>query len=269
MKLYLGTPEESWLHRPERPDVPMFVSRHRLIRRTRKNLRPATRRWALDSGGFTQIRDHGRWTITPGQYAEEVDAYVERIGGLDFAAQMDWMCEPFMVARTGLSVREHQERTVANFLELRVIAPDLPIVPVLQGYTVAEYRACLALYTQAGVVLADEPLVGLGSVCRRQGTGEIARLVSELACAGLKLHGFGVKTGAHRYGYLLASADSMAWSSRARSIAYHGGDTGLGCEHRSCANCLRFALAWRDGHVDRLARATVQADLFESLAGVA
>jgi len=28
------------------------------------------------------------------------------------------MCEPPIIAKTGLSVREHQERTVENFIEL-------------------------------------------------------------------------------------------------------------------------------------------------------
>ncbi len=49
------------------------------------------------------------------------------------------MCEPQIVARTGLSVREHQERTVANYLTLRSIAPDLPFIPVLQGWRIADY----------------------------------------------------------------------------------------------------------------------------------
>jgi hypothetical protein len=34
---------------------------------------------------------------------------------------MDWMCEPFMLAKTGLSVREHQQRTVTNYLNPRVL----------------------------------------------------------------------------------------------------------------------------------------------------
>lgn len=42
-----------------------------------------------------------------------------------------------MLARTGLTVREHQERTIANFLELRRIAPGLPFIPVLQGWALA------------------------------------------------------------------------------------------------------------------------------------
>ena len=120
---------------------------------------------------------------------------VVRVGGLDFAAPQDWMCEPFMIARTGLSVAEHLHRTVGNYLTLRSLAPDLPVIPVVQGWRLADYQACVDLYASAGVDLAALPRVGLGSVCRRQSTAEIAVIVAELGHRGLKLHGFGVKTG--------------------------------------------------------------------------
>ena len=52
--------------------------------------------------------------------------------------------------------------------------------------------------------------MGLGSVCRRQGTAEIARIEATLAGRGLELHGFGVKTdGLNLFGRHLASANSM------------------------------------------------------------
>jgi hypothetical protein len=140
-------------------------------------------------------------------------------------------------------VREHQERTVANYLELRALAPHLPFVPVLQGWTPADYLRCVNLYTFAGIDLTAEPLVGLGSICRRQSTSEIAGLVRELASGGLRLHGFGVKTqGLARYACHLASADSLAWSFRARRSQPLPGCVG---RHKNCANCLTYATAWR------------------------
>lgn len=260
MRFYLGTHETSWLWRTT---VPLFVSRRRLEMRTR--LRPATCRWALDSGGFTELSMFGRWKTPADRYAEQATSYTEQIGGMDWAAPQDWMCEPFMVARTGLSVREHQERTVSNYLELRALAPDLPIIPVLQGWEPRDYETCRDLYAQAGVDLAAESIVGLGSVCRRQHTTQIAHLISDLAVTGLRMHGFGVKTlGLHQYGYLLVSADSLAWSYRARRS-----DPLPGCAHRSCANCLPFATAWRSRLLDRLDAAPIQPTLAESLAGVA
>jgi hypothetical protein len=44
------------------------------------------------------------------------------------------MCEPVMLARTGLSIREHQER-----IRLRELAPDVPFAPVLRGWRLADY----------------------------------------------------------------------------------------------------------------------------------
>jgi hypothetical protein len=72
------------------------------------------------------------------------------------------MCEPVMIKRTGLSVHEHQERTGSNYLELRALAPHLPFVPVIQGWQLADYLRCVALYESAGVNLAPLPRVGLG-----------------------------------------------------------------------------------------------------------
>ena len=51
---------------------------------------------------------------------------------------------------------------------------------------------------RAGVDLASLPLVGVGSVCRRQGTAGIAALLAELARAGMKLHCFGMKVSGLR-----------------------------------------------------------------------
>jgi len=52
---------------------------------------------------------------------------------------MDWMSEPIMLAKTGLTVAVHQARTVANYLALRDLAPDLPFIPVLQGWRLDDY----------------------------------------------------------------------------------------------------------------------------------
>lgn len=56
--------------------------------------------------------------------------------------------------------------------------------------------------------LAALPRVGLGSVCRRQSTAEIAAIVTVLSSQGIRLHGFGVKTaGLRLYGDRLASLE--------------------------------------------------------------
>jgi hypothetical protein len=97
------------------------------------------------------------------------------------------------------------------------------------------------LYENAGVDLRREPVVGLGSVCRLQSTREGAAIVTAMAAHGFNLHGFGFKIlGLERVGHLLASADSAAWSSHARHRPPLPGHT-----HKNCANCIDYALRWR------------------------
>lgn len=263
-RFYLGTHLTTWLANPRiaAAGIPLFVSRRRLAKRDglitdRRDLPRAATRWALDSGGFSELDKFGQWTITPDQYVAEVRRCRDEIGNLDWAAPMDWMTEPRITRMTGLTVAEHQQRTVDNYLLLRDLAPDLPFVPVIQGQTITDYERCVALYDRAGVDLRREQVVGIGSVCRRQASSEIAAIVATLAGHGLSLHGFGVKTeGIGRYSAYLASADSMAWS-------YAGRRTQPGCtaSHKNEANCLRFALGWHARVVAALDRPQ-QLDLF-------
>jgi hypothetical protein len=235
MKFYLGTHQPAWLARDL--GIPLLVSHRRLT--GRRTLPRASGPWALDSGGFTELSIHGRWRFDERTYVAAVRRYATEIGNLDFAAPMDHMTEQHILTRTGANVREHQLRTGTNYLRLRDLDPDLPFIPVLQGQTIADYHRCADWYERHGIDLAALPLVGVGSVCRRQHTAEVEQIVCSLAARGLRLHGFGVKTtGLTRYATGLASADSMAWSFRGRHVP--------GCtpSHRTESNCVRFAVAW-------------------------
>ena len=233
MKFYLGCYNTAWF---QRLDIPLFVSRNRLMQR--KSLPQALGIWALDSGGFTEVATHGKWRMKAAEYADIVKR-LQDIGNMDWCAPQDYMCEPPIVAKTGLSVQRHIELTVANYLELREY--DIPVIPVLQGWQLADYVACAELYRAYGVDLSAVPTVGLGSVCRRQATTEIEAITKELHSYGFKLHGFGVKiAGLHKYGKYLKSADSMAWSFGGRMT------NDPNCEKKNCANCMHYALSWRD-----------------------
>ena len=227
----------SWLYRP---GVPVFVSHRRLA--ARKSYRRAERSWALDSGGFTELSMFGGWRTTPDEYIAAVRKYRSEIGMLDWAAPQDWMCEPHILAKTGQTIRDHLEHTVANFARLSISAPEINFIPVLQGWEMGDYLACAQMYADVGFDLTTFDTVGVGSVCRRQGTDEIGEIFETLAGHGLKLHGFGVKSaGLSRYGKHLESADSLAWSFRGRYVRP--------CPHTgvaSCANCEPHALEWRD-----------------------
>lgn len=260
MKFFLGTHRPNWLSDERFADVPLFLSRRMLDRY--KAPPPALTEFALDSGGFTELQIHGRWTVSPEAYADQVRQYARFYGRrLLWVAPQDWMCEPIVLAGgpaargivfagTRLTVEEHQRRTVANFVELRRALGAL-VVPVLQGWTTPDYWRCCDLYADAGVDLFEEPTVGVGSVCRRQSTAEATTIMTTLASSGLRLHGFGFKKGGlkncHR---LLASADSASWSDVGRRrVLLEGHDRpgpGRPRGHKNCANCAEWALAWRN-----------------------
>lgn len=239
-------------------DVDLFVANTHLM--DRRSLPGGRGRLAIDSGGFSELQRHGRWTRTPRQYVGDLRRYRDHFGPrLLWAAPQDWMCEDVIICGgtvdkqhfvgTGLSVEEHLRRTVGNFLDLKSLDDTLNIIPVVQGRLPADYEHCIDLYDEAGINLFDYPVVGIGSVCRIQATDEAARIVERVA--GIlgpdRLHGFGFKTaGLEMVADLLGSADSHAWSLNGRNKP--------GCDfrlskpkpHKNEANCLRFALKWRE-----------------------
>jgi hypothetical protein len=237
---YLGVPEPSWT---QFIGVPVFLSRNRLIRRVGK-LDPSPVPWAMDSGGFTEITQHGGWRLSAREYAREADYFAQRLGHPDWAAPQDWMCEDVALKKTGLTLREHQRRTTRNFLELRARQGRVRFIPVLQGREVADYLRHVEDYARAGIDLRREKTVGVGSVCRRKGCNAADELLRALAALGLKLHAFGLSSlGLRRAADVIVSADSMAWSDVARVERRRAG------EHKhagDCRNCPLWALEWRD-----------------------
>lgn len=241
---YLGTHVPSWL---ATASVPLFVSHRRLTRLA--NLPTAAVQWGLDSGGFSELSLFGGWRTTPAEYITATVLYDTVIGRMEWAAPQDWMCEPDMLAKTGLYVAEHQQRTVDNYVELcarwaDASDQDCPFMPVLQGWQPGDYVTCIGRYADAGVDVHNVALVGVGSVCRRQATSDI-RAVLEAVLDGdpdMPLHGFGVKTsGLQLYGDLLTTCDSMAWSYGARREP-----PAVGCQRAHCGNCLHAAMDWRN-----------------------
>ena len=239
---YLGCHNAAWLGRL---NVPLFVSRRRLS--PYKQLPRASTRWALDSGGFTEVH-RGGWELTANEYVAEVRRYVAEIGLLDWAAPQDWMCEASALKASGLTVPEHQERTTDNFLELRQQLGTL-VIPVLQGWDRDDYLRHVDAYEAAGVSLTDEERVGVGSICRRHADRKIGVILGDLQ--PLRLHAFGVKGAAFaRYHDFITSADSMAWAATAYWDKIRLPD----CTHKmqDCRDCSTWALRWRANLLRRL-----------------
>ena len=234
MKFYLGIHQQNFIRKT---DVPLFISRTRLKGKLPQARGPV----AIDSGGFTALSKTGEWPITVEQYIGELEPFDAEIG-IEWAAPMDWMCEPGIRAKTGLSIEEHQRRTILNFEQLRYALGDL-VIPVLQGWHPDDYMRHWNMYERFSISLDNEPLVGIGSICRRGQDDQIVRILNLLR--PLKMHAFGVRTDAlARCAHFLTSADSMAWSAQGRRVARRAG-----CSHprngKTEANCLRYALDWR------------------------
>ncbi len=251
-RYYVGAPHPGWLWQ-EGPRFPMCVSRRWLA--PRKTLGRALVPWILDSGGFTELTLGSlpaRWSVSPEQYVAEVARFDEEIGGMQWAAPMDWMCEDDVRRRTGLTVDQHQHLTVSNYLLLRALWPrygtgECKIIPVIQGWSAWSYVRCRELYEAEGVDLSAVPVVGVGSICRRPNPLQVASIISLLD--DLPLHAFGCKvTGLSMFAGSIQSADSMAWS---KDASHNPPMPGHEARHQHCTCCREYAADWYE---DRLGR---------------
>lgn len=206
------------LHQPS--DVRHFdaacVSVNRL--RGRKNVDLPFRDWIMDSGAFSELSQHGRYRHGVEEYAEEALRWTGT-GNLQAVVAQDYMCEPWILAKTGLTVAEHQRLTIERYQHLRAARLPVHVMPVLQGFKPVEYLNHVTAY---GGLLKRGNWTGVGSVCKRNSKPEqvidVLRAIKS-ARPDLRLHGFGLKRTAlerREVRELLHSADSMAWSFAAR-----------------------------------------------------
>lgn len=215
---WIGIPRTNYARYFDR----VCLSVNTLRQRTREF---GAREWILDSGAFTQINKYGHFRMHVKQYAEMICEW-GMTKTLKAAVTQDYMCERFVLAKTGLSIEEHQKLTVYRYdcllnalagVKTGIKPPH--ILPVLQGYREEEYVRCLRLY---GERLKEGMWVGVGSICRRNSDTPYIIMILEAILRerpDLKLHGFGMKITAlshPRVLRLLWSADSMAWSKGSR-----------------------------------------------------
>lgn len=222
MKFFTG------LHQPS--DVKHFAQAFVSVHRLRDRRSPFTMgEWIMDSGAFTEISKHGHYRSSVAEYAVEIRRWVRMPGNgtLLAAVAQDYMCEPFILEKTGLTVEEHQRLTIERYDALLAEHTGAYILPVLQGYRPEDYVAHLEQY---GDRLKHGQWVGVGSVCKRNGTPDqvaAVLLAIKQARPDLLLHGFGLKTTALAHPLvrsLLHTADSMAWSYHARINGRNGND---------------------------------------------
>lgn len=202
--------------------------------------------WMMDSGAFTELIQHGRYRHSVAEYAVEIRRWRD-CGHLVAAVSQDYMCEPFILAKTGLTVAEHQRLTIERYDALMAEQTGVYILPVLQGYRPSEYVEHIRHY---GARLMHGAWVGVGSVCKRNADmGAIERVLMAIHSErpDLRLHGFGLKTTALESSCvrdLLYSADSMAWSFAERQKEQQRRREGLPKLGPSRANDWRAAAAF-------------------------
>lgn len=213
------------LHQPS--DAKHFDAAFISVNRLRARKGPfAVGDWIMDSGAFTEISTHGFYRHDVAEYAAEIRRWKTN-GNLLAAVAQDWMCEPHIIKKTGLSVPEHQLRTVERYDALLAEDVGVYILPVLQGYAPDDYLRHIAMY---GDRLTHGAWVGVGSICKRNGDPRAVAAVLHAikkARPDLRLHGFGLKTTALAHPLvrsLLETADSMAWSFAARVTGRNAND---------------------------------------------
>lgn len=182
--------------------------------------------WLLDSGAFTKVARDGGYSEPVEVYAEQINRWA-RCGELVAAVSEDFMCEPFVLDITGMTVAQHQFLTIERYDALSSLVTGTYLMPVIQGCHPNDYTAHVASY---GPRLGRGAWVGVGSICKRN--ADPAAIVAVLEAikgvrADLRLHGFGIKVTAlnhPRVRHLLSSADSMAWSFAARKAGRDAND---------------------------------------------
>ena len=215
---FLGTHMVNHCHSFKRS----FVSVNRL--RNRK-YDFAVNDWIMDSGAFTEISTHGTYRHDTSEYVRQIERW-RVCGNMLRAVTQDWMCEPFIVEKTGLTVLEHQKRTIHRYQQIQT-ATNVKIMPVLQGYAKQDYLNHIDMY---GTLLTNGIWVGVGSICKRNSSiGQIEDILTTIKRKrpDLRLHGFGLKITALSSAQVrdcLYSADSMAWSFAARKRGRNSSD---------------------------------------------
>jgi len=210
MLFYLGTHVLSYCKHFEY----VFIS-IKVLRRRKSDF--GVNNWIMDSGAFSDIVLNGRFSNSPQEYAQEINRW-SNCGKLEMAVSQDYMCEPFALEKTGLTIVEHQGLTIKRYDEL-IKYTSIPIMPVLQGYEPIDYLRHIEQY---GDRLKAGMRVGIGSVCKRNKTvREIVDVIEPIKkkVPDIRLHGFGLKITALKNMYvhsLLYSSDSSAWSYHAR-----------------------------------------------------
>ena len=110
MKFYTGMFHPHTADKVERA----FVSVN--VLKKRKSAFPV-KDWIMDSGAFTTINKYGGYPEPVSEYAKQIKRWKGN-GNLIAAVSQDYMCEAWMLEKTGLTVADHQRLTVERYDQL-------------------------------------------------------------------------------------------------------------------------------------------------------
>jgi len=144
----------------------------------------------LDCGGFTMLNKHGEYPFTTVNFMNLV-AFLRP----DYYVPLDYPCEPGISRNLGLMTNEQRiKKTVKNAAEMVQWETHVKgqMVPVIQGYTLDEYKRCIDAHADAGTM---REYMAVGSMCRRLSNDELHNLITGIAqyAEGVRLHFFGLK----------------------------------------------------------------------------
>ena len=198
-------------------------------------------RWMLDSGAFSQIDKWGDFIMSPEEYVR-LACHFQWCGKLACIVTQDYMCEPDVIKKLqdrGIraSVRIHQRKTVERYIEILELADRyklrVPVMPVIQGWEVEDYKQHLEMYNTAllkrfetdherrfgSLIRGGDVWLGIGSTCKRNKNPEVVAEILDtiewdFRVRRPKIHLFGFKqTGLKnsRIKDRIYSADSFAY----------------------------------------------------------
>lgn len=178
------------------------------------------KRLFVDSGGYSMFRKWGNFPFTTDEYIDFVDLLMDDYPVTEVAT-MDLPCEPSVNRHTFRTNIDRIKRTIEYADEL-LENPNIPWVPVVQGYTLNEYKACVNLLNgNAGAMSAKT--WAIGTLCARKKTGGIRNIVVNLRKEidpSIELHSFGLAINALRdpqVFFSIDSSDSGTWSFNGRA----------------------------------------------------
>lgn len=173
----------------------------------------------IDSGGYSFMKGKGEYTTTDRKYLEFIEKHSPELFAL-----RDYPCEPDVLEEHGRTVEDHLEATVKRHRNLLKLLSGYSIdskpVAVIQGWETEDYIRHAEMLENAGII-GQVDYVAIGSVCRRGQIEDLKEIIRAVAnkFPDKKVHAFGVKKNILQFQemrQLLDSADSLAYSSRAR-----------------------------------------------------